>query len=100
MDASTSELLNLREEEKQKDLINKRKEATALRKRLESQRKRKVKLREREVLKMGMTSSLTVAILTGIKVMKPMRLHPVAGWIFLGFTLAHLLTNSKKPARR
>ncbi|MBF0588381.1 MAG: hypothetical protein HQL53_04570 [Magnetococcales bacterium] len=98
MDASTSELLNKRNANTpRKKIVKKRGASPAARKKM--QRRRKIRLREREVLKAGMTSSLTVAILTGIKVIKPMRLHPVAGWFFLGFTIAHLISNSRSGSK-
>ncbi|MBF0371430.1 MAG: hypothetical protein HQL52_18475 [Magnetococcales bacterium] len=45
----------------------------------------------KEVVKSGMAASLAVTMLTGMKIMRPMSLHPVASWIFVGLTVAHTL---------
>ena len=54
-----------------------------------------------EVIKSGMAGSLAVSMLTGLKILRPMSIHPVASWIFLGLTIVHTLMYSlpkKKPS--
>lgn len=53
----------------------------------------------REVTKVGMAATLTTTILTGFRILRPMRLHPIAGGLFVAFALAHLLLNDKPPRR-
>ncbi|MEO5367702.1 MAG: hypothetical protein H7831_15360 [Magnetococcus sp. WYHC-3] len=38
-----------------------------------------------------MAASLAVSMLTGLRLMKPFSLHPVASWVFVGLTLVHTL---------
>ncbi|MEO5343327.1 MAG: hypothetical protein H7842_08320 [Gammaproteobacteria bacterium SHHR-1] len=45
----------------------------------------------KEAVKAGMATSLGVAMLTGLKILKPMSLHGPASWIFVGLTLVHTL---------
>ncbi|MEO5377641.1 MAG: hypothetical protein H7832_07670 [Magnetococcus sp. DMHC-6] len=45
----------------------------------------------REAVKAGMAASLAVSLLTGLKLLRPMAMHPVASWLFLGLTVAHTL---------
>ncbi|MEG3640723.1 hypothetical protein [Magnetococcus sp. PR-3] len=45
----------------------------------------------REAIKAGMAASLAVSMLTGMRMMKPMKLHGPASWVFVGLTLAHTL---------
>ena len=55
--------------------------------------------RGREVVKSGMAASLAVSVLTGLKIIRPMRFHPIASWAFVGLTLLHMLmydSSSKK----
>lgn len=52
----------------------------------------------REVVKTGMAASLSVALLTGLKVLRPMSVHPMASWIFLGLTVLHMVAYDK-PGR-
>ncbi|MBF0188672.1 MAG: hypothetical protein HQL50_12180 [Magnetococcales bacterium] len=107
MDAKVSDMIKRRQENASGAPPLPTPAAVAVRKKREVVRKARQKaqvrskkrLRDRELIKAGMTSSLTVAILTGIKVLKPMRLHPVAAWIFLGITVAHMVTNSKPSSR-
>ncbi len=56
-----------------------------------AKKQRKVRRRGREVVKAGMGASLTVSMLTGLRILRPMSMHPVASWIFVGLTLVHML---------
>ncbi len=56
-----------------------------------SQKRRKIRRRGREVVKVGMGASLTVSMLTGLRILRPMSMHPVASWIFVGLTVLHML---------
>jgi hypothetical protein len=59
--------------------------------RKKTQQRNRVRRKGREVVKAGMAGSLAVTMLTGLKILRPMRIHPVASWIFVGLTLAHML---------
>ncbi len=52
----------------------------------------------REVVKSGMAASMAVTLLTGLKVLRPMSMHPVAGWVFLGLSIVHMVMY-EKPSR-
>ncbi len=60
------------------------------------QAKKKNILRGKEVMKAGMAASLATTFLTGFRILRPMKFHPIAASIFLGFALAHILMNEKK----
>ncbi|MBF0383416.1 MAG: hypothetical protein HQL69_20545 [Magnetococcales bacterium] len=45
----------------------------------------------REAIKAGMAATLTLSMLTGLKIVKPMKLHGPVSWAFVGLTLAHTL---------
>ncbi len=45
----------------------------------------------REAIKAGMAATLTMSMLTGMRVIKPMKLHGPFSWAFVGLTLAHTL---------
>ncbi len=47
-----------------------------------------------------MIVALGVTALTGFRILRPMKLHPVAGSLFLVFSLAHLLMNSGRSRRK
>ena len=49
----------------------------------------------KEVVKAGMAASLAVTLLTGLKWLRPMSMHPVAAWAFLGLTVVHMLMYEK-----
>ena len=49
--------------------------------------------RYQKMVKSGMTIAMVATALTGFRILRPMKLHPVAGTVFLAFTLAHLLMN-------
>lgn len=49
----------------------------------------------REVVKSGMAASLAVTMLTGMKLLRPMSLHPVASWVFIGFSIIHMVAYDK-----
>lgn len=52
----------------------------------------------REFAKTGMVASLTAVVLTGMRVLKPLNpLHTVAGYLFVGFSLWHMMQNEKRP---
>ncbi|CCQ72709.1 hypothetical protein [Magnetospira sp. QH-2] len=53
--------------------------------------KRSVRRVGKEAVKAGMAASLAVTMLTGLKIVKPMKLHGPASWLFVGLTLAHTL---------
>ncbi|MBF0381854.1 MAG: hypothetical protein HQL69_12600 [Magnetococcales bacterium] len=59
--------------------------------RKKTQQRSKIRRKGREVVKAGMAGSLAVTMLTGLKILRPMRIHPVASWLFVGLTLAHML---------
>lgn len=51
----------------------------------------------REFAKTGMVASLTTVVLTGFRVLRPLNpLHTVAGVLFVGFSLWHMLQNEKR----
>lgn len=52
----------------------------------------------REVVKSGMAASLAVVFLTGLKIVRPMSLHPVASWVFLGLSVIHMVAYDKNGA--
>ncbi|WP_041641371.1 hypothetical protein [Magnetococcus marinus] len=45
----------------------------------------------REAIKAGMAATLTLSMLTGLRIIKPMSLHGPVSWAFVGLTLAHTL---------
>ncbi|MBF0187917.1 MAG: hypothetical protein HQL50_08315 [Magnetococcales bacterium] len=45
----------------------------------------------REAVKAGMAATLSLSMLTGLKVVKPMKLHGPVSWAFVGLTVAHML---------
>lgn len=53
-----------------------------------------------KMAKSGMMITLVVTSLTGFRLLRPMKLHPVAGIAFLAFTLAHLLMNRGRSRRK
>ncbi len=53
-----------------------------------------------EIVKSGLIVALGVTALTGFRILRPMKLHPVAGSIFLVLSLAHLLMNSGRSRRK
>lgn len=60
----------------------------------------KNKKKGRELVKAGMAASLGVSILTGMKILRPMKMHTSASWIFLGLSVVHTLMYdpaNKKP---
>ncbi|MEO5333138.1 MAG: hypothetical protein H7839_14045 [Magnetococcus sp. YQC-5] len=51
----------------------------------------------RELVKTGMVASLTTVLLTGFRVLRPLNpLHTVAGVLFVGFSLWHMMQNEKR----
>ncbi|MBF0453942.1 MAG: hypothetical protein HQL72_03875 [Magnetococcales bacterium] len=56
-----------------------------------SQRRNQRRRKGREVVKSGMAASLAVTMMTGLKILRPMRIHPIAAWVFVGLTLVHML---------
>lgn len=55
-----------------------------------------LKRSKKELAKTGMIASMTTVTLTGFRVIKPLApLHPIAGVLFLGFTLWHIWENEK-----
>jgi hypothetical protein len=59
--------------------------------RKKTQQRSKNRRKGREVVKAGMAGSLAVTMLTGMKVLRPMSIHPIASWLFVGLTLAHMV---------
>lgn len=53
-----------------------------------------------KVAKSGMMITLVATSLTGFRLLRPMKFHPVAGTAFLAFTLAHLLMNRGRSRRK
>ncbi len=58
------------------------------------------KRQRRNLVNSGLKITLVAAALTGLRILRPMKLHPVAGYSFLAFTLAHLLVNTDRSRRR
>ena len=102
MDARTSDLLPLSTEnhlEKSPLRINKPFSQRPVRVLHQEQPTKKSRPLGREVVKSAMAASLAVTMLTGLKVLRPMSMHPVASWVFLGLTVLHMLTY-EKPIQR
>lgn len=59
-----------------------------------SPRKRRIRV-GREVVKSGMAASLAVSMLSGLRIIRPMSIHPVASWIFVGLTVIHMIAYDK-----
>ncbi|GAB6053012.1 hypothetical protein JCM17960_18320 [Magnetospira thiophila] len=53
--------------------------------------KRSMRRVGKEAVKAGMAASLAVTMLTGLKIIRPMKWHGPASWLFVGLTLAHTL---------
>lgn len=49
-----------------------------------------------KLLRSGMMVALGVTALTGYRILRPMKLHPIAGSIFLGLSLIHMYINREK----
>lgn len=56
-----------------------------------TQKSRTTRKRGREVVKAGMASSMAVTMLTGMKILRPMRFHPIAAVVFVGLAITHML---------
>ncbi len=52
----------------------------------------------KEVMKAGMAASLATTFLTGYRILRPMKFHPIAASAFLGFALAHILMSEREAA--
>lgn len=106
MDARTSELLEKTERSLNRerllkecqplkvDVAERKIVQKTIRRPVRSTKKGRVRV-GREVVKSGMAASMAVTILTGLKILRPMSLHPVASWIFLGLTLVHMVAYDK-----
>jgi hypothetical protein len=68
-----------------------RKKTSAPAARKAAQRRSKKRSKGREVVKSGMAASLAVTMMTGLKILRPMRIHPIASWVFVGLTLVHMI---------
>ena len=49
-----------------------------------------------KVIYTGMIAALGATALTGYRIVRPMKIHPVAGSIFLGLSIVHLLVSGSK----
>ncbi|MBF0359167.1 MAG: hypothetical protein HQL70_11225 [Magnetococcales bacterium] len=58
--------------------------------------KKKKLLIGKEVMKAGMAASLATTFLTGYRILRPMKFHPIAASAFLGFALAHILMSENR----
>jgi hypothetical protein len=76
---------------KRRGVVTAKRGTTAAAKRRASQQRNSARRKGREVVKSGMAASLAVTMLTGLKILRPMRIHPVASWIFVGLTVVHML---------
>jgi hypothetical protein len=72
---------------------------TAKTARMTSQKRSRNRRKGREVVKSGMAASLAVSMMTGMKILRPMSLHPVASWVFVGLTVVHMLMY-ETPAKK
>jgi len=62
----------------------------------EARREKKSRRRYREMVKVGMISSVTVCVLTGFRIVRPFNpLHTVSGVTFLALALLHTLQNDR-----
>jgi hypothetical protein len=99
MDAKTSELQIELLESPATGLPSSRAKTTGQERKKIVQKNSNQRRRGREVVKAGMASSLAVSMLTGLKILRPMRLHPVAAWAFVGFTIVHMIMYDK-PSKK
>ncbi|MBF0357289.1 MAG: hypothetical protein HQL70_01705 [Magnetococcales bacterium] len=103
MDAKTSELQIEKLESTTVEIpVSRAKNAERERRKIVRQNSRKSsnqRRRGREVVKAGMASSLAVSMLTGLKILRPMRIHPIAAWAFVGMTIIHMIMY-EKPSKK
>lgn len=53
-----------------------------------------------KMVRSGILLTLATTVLTGFRILRPMKLHAVAGTAFLAFTVVHLLMNNADSKRR
>ncbi len=101
MDTRTSEMQQLQTEGPMAENLSK--PLVKITNKKAAQRRSRKRNVGREVVKSGMAASLAVTMMTGLRVLRPMSIHPVASWVFVGLTVVHMLmydTPGKKQSAK